>query len=155
MLALVWQLMRAYVTQFLAQLGLGEADVLRWANCQLRRCDAMATPAGAAPAAKATSLSIGSFADPALRSGVALLRVLHAVAPECVDLCQALPGEGAQEAMLNAKYVISCAHKMGCSHFTAWEDVVELRPKMVMCLLAAAMAEDMRRHLAAAPQPNE
>ena len=34
---------------------------------------------------------------------------------------------------------------MGCRVFCTWEDIVEARPKMMICLFAAAMAEDMRR----------
>ena len=40
---------------------------------------------------------------------------------------------------MNALYAISCAHKIGCTVFAVWEDLVEVRPKMVMVLLAATM----------------
>ena len=34
---------------------------------------------------------------------------------------------------------------MGCTVFTSWRDIVEVQPRMVLCLLAAAMQVDMRR----------
>ena len=90
-------------------------------------------------------LQIGSFRDPQLRNGVFILQLLRAVAPECVQADEILPGKNASECKLNAKYAISCAHKMGCRVFCTWEDIVEARPKMIIWLFAAAMAEDMRR----------
>ena len=69
--------------------------------------------------------------------------MLGAVAPECVRADEVLPGGTARECKLNAKYAISCAHKMGCTVFLTWEDIVQARPKMILTLLAAAMQHDM------------
>ena len=135
-LALAWQLMRAHVTKFLAELDLGESDVLEWAAAQTRRNAGSCGAPFAEPA---------SFSDKAFRSGVFLLEVLRAVAPECVDASQILAGESEEEAKANATYAISCAHKMGCTVFLVWEDLVLVRAKLVMCLLAAVMAEGLRR----------
>ena len=41
----------------------------------------------------------------------------------------------------------------GCKVFTSWEDIVECKPKMIMCLVCAAMAEDIRRRKAAGLTP--
>ena len=131
-LAVVWQLMRADVMKFLAELDMDEKDIRRWANKKVAE--------GGFP-----HLQIGSFRDPQLRNGVFILQLLRAVAPECVQADEILPGKNASECKLNAKYAISCAHKMGCRVFCTWEDIVEARPKMIICLFAAAMAEDMRR----------
>ena len=68
-----------------------------------------------------------------------------AVAPECVDKAEVNNGLTASECKLNAKYAISCAHKMGCRVFLTWEDIVEVKPKMILTLLAAAMQQDMLR----------
>ena len=66
---------------------------------------------------------------------------------------EVLRGESAKDCKLNARYAISCAHKMGCKVFTSWEDIVECKPKMIMCLVCAAMAEDIRRRKAAGLTP--
>ena len=73
------------------------------------------------------------------------------VAPECVDARNVLPGETEHERELNARYALSCVLKMGCVTFIVWEDIVEARAKMILTVLAALMAEELRRaHLAAA-----
>lgn len=42
--------------------------------------------------------------------------------------------------MLNAKYVISIARKMGCCIFLLWEDIVEVKPKMILTFIGTLMA---------------
>ena len=42
----------------------------------------------------------------------------------------------------NAKYVLSVARKMGCAVFLLWEDVVQVRPKMLMTFVGSLMALD-------------
>ena len=133
--AIIWQLMRASVLRFLSELSMDEQDIRTWAN---RRVAAAAAD-GAAP------MNIASFKDSKLQTGVFVLRLLGAVAPECVEAAEVRDGATAQECGLNAKYAISCAHKMGCTVFTSWRDIVEVQPRMVLCLLAAAMQVDMRR----------
>ena len=49
-------------------------------------------------------------------------------------------GADEEERKLNAKYAISAARKLGCSVFVLWEDIVEVRPKMVLSFVAAVMA---------------
>jgi len=132
-LSMASQLMRSHACQFLNDLGMGETDVLAWANCQVRRCDTSVT-------------SLRSFSDPAIRDGVFLLQLLRSVADDCVRPELILSGENELEREQNAKYTISCAHKMGCLVFATWEDIVEARARSILCLLAAAMAEDLRRH---------
>ena len=108
-----------------AALDTDEKDILAWANRKV---------AGAG-----SPLQISSLRDPSLRSGVFLLTLLRAVAPECVDAAEVLGGTTAEECKLNAKYAISCAHKMGCRVFATWEDIVEARAarKLPLCLLVA------------------
>jgi plastin-1 len=132
-LSLASQLMRSHACQFLNDLGLGEADVLSWANCQVRRCDV-------------DIAGMRSFGDPAIRNGVFLLQLLRSVAADCVKPELMLNGDTEYECQQNAKYAISCAHKMGSLVFATWEDIVEARPRSILCFLAAAMAEDLRRH---------
>lgn len=132
-LSMASQLMRSHACRFLNDLGLGEADVLSWANCQVRRCDA-------------DIADIRSFGDASIRDGVFLLQLLRSVAEDCVKPELILNGATEHERQQNAKYAISCAHKMGSMVFATWEDIVEARPRSILCFLAAAMAEDLRRH---------
>ena len=64
-LAIVWQLMRADVLQFLESLGFDEKDIHKWANRK-------AIEAGR------VDLQISGFRDPHLRNGLFLNAVLGA-----------------------------------------------------------------------------
>ena len=139
-LAVIWQLMRASVLAFLSELGMDEQDIRAWANLRVRDNAAVAEAGGSA------ATQIGSFRDPALQTGVFLLRLLQAVAPECVEAEEIESGATAQECALNARYAISCAHKMGCTVFISTYDIVEVQPNQMLCLMAAVMAVDMRRN---------
>tara|TARA_B110001452_G_scaffold250037_2_gene237983 strand:+ start:1016 stop:1435 length:420 start_codon:yes stop_codon:yes gene_type:complete len=137
-MAVVWRIMHADVMQFLNNVQVDEAGIREWANRVV------------ADLGYADEVAVSSFKDPALRDGVFLLRCLEAVAPECVDTAIVLPGESAEEREENAKYAISCAHKAGCNTFLGWRDIVELQPKMILCLLAAIMSLDLQREQMAA-----
>lgn len=43
---------------------------------------------------------------------------------------------------MNAKYVLSIARKLGSTIFIAWEDIVEVKPKMVLLLIASFLLLD-------------
>ena len=130
-LAILWQLMRADLLAFLAQLGISDRDVIRWANLRVR--------------GSGSRLQIKKPSDVTLRNGVYLLQLEHAVAPECVSADEMLDGSTALECKLNAKYAVSCSHKMGCRVFLTWEDILEVKPRAMLTLLAAIMAIDMKR----------
>lgn len=139
-LALAWQLMRAHSTQYLEQLGLGEGHILEWANSQVMACG--------------INMQLHCLTDPVLRSGVFLLHLLRSVAPECVSQDKILSGDDPDEWRQNAMYAISCAHKIGCTVFALWEDIVEVKAKMYLVLFAAAMAEYLRREEVAGREPS-
>ncbi len=42
-----------------------------------------------------------------------------------------------EDLQLNAKYVISVARKLGATVFSLWEDIREVKPKMIMTFVAA------------------
>ena len=48
-------------------------------------------------------------------------------------------------ARRNAEYAISRAQKAGCAMFLGWRDIVQVQPRMILCLLAAAMSLELRR----------
>ena len=41
----------------------------------------------------------------------------------------------------NAKYAISCARKIGAAVFLLWEDIVEVKPKLLMTFFGAIMSK--------------
>merc|ERR1712054_342758 len=82
---------------------------------------------------------IAKLSDPALSTGVFVLRLLKAVAPRSVDMGQVAEGKTAEEKKLNARLAVSCARKAGCMVFLLWEDIVECKPKMLLVLFASLM----------------
>lgn len=42
--------------------------------------------------------------------------------------------------MLNAKYAISMARKIGCCIFLLWEDIIEVQPKMILTFVGSLMS---------------
>ena len=137
-LALTWQLMRYHSMVFLKQkLAVGpkgkvdEASVVSWAN----QCVAGLTERGVAPSAP-----ISKLGDASLASGKFILDLLWAVAPRTVDRAQLTPGGTPKERELNAKYAISCARRMGAMVFMLWEDITDVRPKMLLVFFATLMA---------------
>jgi len=135
-LALFWQLMRSHLVGFLESLRknstqaggkpLSDADIVAWAN--------------QAVASSGASSTMRDLNDKSLSSGIFLIDLLGAVETRCVDRAQVLSGGNEEERKLNAKYAISSARKLGCSVFVLWEDIVEVRPKMILSFVAAVMA---------------
>jgi len=132
-LALTWQLMRYHVITFLSRLAsssgqlLTEADLLAWANQRVAAAGAECAP-------------ISGFKDATLSSGVFLLELLRAIEPRCVDKSQVTPGRTKEEKVLNAKYAISCARRLGCIVFLLHDDIVEVKPKMLLVFIATLMS---------------
>jgi plastin-1 len=134
-LALFWQLMRYSLLSFLASLktrvgGAGGAasdeDIVRWARDKV--------------AAAGSSVTVRDLHDKSLSSGLFLIELLAAVEPRCIDRALVTPGVTEEEQKLNAKYAISSARKLGCTLFLLWEDIVEVRPKMLLSFMATVMA---------------
>jgi len=135
LLACVWQLMRYHTLKFLAaarakQFGDGTAVtddmIVQWANKRV------------ADAGKSTS--IRSFQDPALSTGLFLMDLLFAINNNIIDWNFVTPGASVGEKTANAKYVISVARKLGATIFLLPEDIVEVKPKMILTFIAACMA---------------
>ncbi|KAJ7547565.1 hypothetical protein O6H91_08G092300 [Diphasiastrum complanatum] len=134
-LAFLWQLMRYNVLQLLKNLKLqgkdvSDADILLWANEKVRR------------AGKSSRME--SFKDKSLSNGVFFLDLLGAVEPRVVNLALVTDGETDDDKRQNAIYIISVARKLGCSIFLLWDDIVEVRPKMILTLTASIMLWNLK-----------
>jgi len=125
-LAIWWQLMRMDFMNFIADLDMDQAHVLAWANAQV--------------AASGCDIQLTRFGDPEIKSGVFLLRLMAAVAPEALDQANIKPGFTPHDQQLNAKLAISTSHKMGARVFCGWHDIIEARPKLMLSMMAAVMA---------------
>jgi len=123
-LGLVWQLMRAYTLSLLAKLSnsekdVGEKDVLSWVN-------------------QKTGYDLKSFKDPEIKKGDIIRETLLAIDPNAeID-----EKTNSSDCLENAQYLISIARKMGAIVYTLPEDVVNLNPKMILCLFVTLMILD-------------
>ncbi|KAJ2785608.1 fimbrin [Coemansia javaensis] len=129
-LSIVWQLMRANIVQTLASLSqhgrkVTDQDMIQWAND-------VARAGGSQP--------IRSFSDPTLSSGQFLLDVLNGMKPGIVDPQLVTPGRSEDDQKMNAKYAISIARKLGATIFLLPEDIVEVKPKMILTFIGSLMA---------------
>ncbi|NWW78169.1 PLSI protein, partial [Climacteris rufus] len=135
-LALVWQLMRRYTLNVLSDLGEGEKVndeiIIRWVNQTL------------AKASKKTSIT--SFKDKSISTSLPVLDLIDAIAPKAVrpemvkreDLSY-------QDKLNNAKYAISVARKIGARIYALPDDLVEVKPKMVMTVFACLMGRGLNK----------
>ncbi|CAH1762132.1 6647_t:CDS:10 [Entrophospora sp. SA101] len=132
-LGLVWQMMRLNIIQTLISLSkdgreITDADLVKWANGTVRR------------GGKTTKMN--SFKDSSLRSGIFLIDLLNGIRPGVVDYGLVTRGTSEDDATLNARYSISIARKIGATIFLLPEDIVEVRPRLILTFIGSLMALD-------------
>jgi plastin-1 len=130
-LALVWQLMRTHIIETLKKLSSAEqaitdADIINWANALVEE------------SGKETRMS--SFKDASLHSGHFLIDLLNAMKKGVVNYELVTLGETDEDAKMNAKYAISIARKLGATIFLLPEDIIEVKPKMILTFVGTLMA---------------
>ena len=129
-LAVVWQLMHRHTMNVLTAIGGGKkADdkfIVDWANEVV------------ASNGKPDS-SMRSFRDKTLANGLFIMDLLATINERSINWELVNAGESAEDREANAKYVISVARKLGCCVFLTWEDITEVKPKMMMTFVASIM----------------
>ncbi|GAA6033058.1 hypothetical protein JCM8097_000123 [Rhodosporidiobolus ruineniae] len=130
-LGVVWQMMRRNILSTLASLSkngreVTDQEIVKWANEQVQK------------AGKRSSMR--SFKDPSLRSAHFFLDLLDSLKPGYVDYDLVYEGRNDEECKANAKLAISIARKLGSLIFIVPEDLVEVRPRLVLTFTAALMA---------------
>ncbi|XP_035190470.1 plastin-1 [Oxyura jamaicensis] len=135
-LALIWQLMRRYTLNVLSDLGEGEKVndeiIINWVNQTLSKAN------------KKTSIT--SFKDKSISTSLPVLDLIDAIAPKAIrpemvkreDLSY-------QDKLNNAKYAISVARKIGARIYALPDDLVEVKPKMVMTVFACLMGRGLNK----------
>ncbi|CAE7884317.1 FIM1 [Symbiodinium sp. KB8] len=114
--------MRHHVIRLLGELSdsgkrIDDAQIISWANKKATSVD--------------PSIKIRDFKDKSLSNGVYFLNVLKAIEPRIIN--------EELDAEMNAKYVISVARKLGALVFLTWEDITDVRQKMIMYLVGSLM----------------
>jgi len=135
-LGLVWQLMRISVTQTLASLSKTgrpptDQDILRWANETVKNSQSPNKP-------NPPRAPLRSFKDPAGSTALFYLDLLDAIRPGIVDYELVVnPANEYEEKRQNAKLAISIARKLGALIFLVPEDIVDVRPKLILTFVAS------------------
>jgi len=132
-LALVWQLMRAYILSLLQKLTgdgkkIDEKSIVEWANNKLKS------------AGKKTF--INSFQDPVISDSRVICDLIDSIKPSSIKFDLLKTDDSVESKMDNARYAVSMARKIGARVFALPEDIVEVKQKMVMTIFATLMIID-------------
>jgi len=133
-LGFVWQLMRKHTLKFLAEVqakkfgGKPVTDemIVSWANETVK--------------ASGKTSKMGSFKDPTLCDSLFFIDLLAAVDNRVINWEHVTEGKSAEDKLNNARYAISVARKLGATIFLLPEDIVEVKPKMILTFVASIMS---------------
>ncbi|KAF5336802.1 hypothetical protein D9758_015852 [Tetrapyrgos nigripes] len=135
-LGLVWQLMRLSITKTLTSLSqssggrpISDTQILKWANDTAQK--------------HSNIRPLRSFKDPSITTGLFFLSLLDAIRPGIVDPALVIDvGENGEyeDRRQNAKLAISIARKMNALIFLVPEDIVDIRPRLIMTFVGSLMS---------------
>jgi len=145
-LALVWQLMRSYTLSVLSCLTQSsnnkvEREIISWVNERLE---------GAQKESR-----ISSFQDSKISSGLPVIDLIDAIKPGVINYELLQEGGNYEEDLANAKYALSMARRIGARVYALPEDIVEVKPKMVMTVFACLMSKEYIPDMAARKNSNK
>jgi plastin-1 len=122
--------------QVLSTLGNGteitDDQIIAWANEKV--------------AASGRPTRMRNFKDKSLANSMFYLELLNAIEPRSIEWGVVTPGVTEEDKILNAKYAISTARKLGAAVFLTFEDVIEVKSKMLVTFLAAIWMAELQRH---------
>lgn len=121
-LAILWQMVRKHCLDTIG--GIDEAELLKWANTT------------AAANSKDVS-AIKSWQDSSLKTSKFLFALLAGANAKCFNWDNVKTGDGPDELEQNATYFISSARKAGVKVFCVWEDIKEVKAKMILTIIAS------------------
>merc|ERR1719494_267940 len=134
-LALVWQMLRHYTMQVLGKIhktdgsSVTDSAIVDWVNKKL--------------AESGKESKITSFKDSNLSTSLAVIDLVDAIKPGSIDYDLVTPGVTAEDKELNAQYAISLSRKIGAMTYGLPEDLVEVKPKMILTIFACLMTLDL------------
>lgn len=134
-LGLVWQLMRMNITKTLTSLSgsgrpMSDTEMLKWANSTAQKGKPGVRP-------------IRSFKDPSLTTGLFFLNLLEGLKPGIVDpalVINVSENGPYEDRRQNAKLAISIARKMNALIFLVPEDIVDVRPRLILTFVGSLMS---------------
>lgn len=133
-LAVVWQLMRGYTLKILERCSYdGKAatdpEIVNWVNTTLEK--------------GGKESRVRNFKDSSISSSRVVLDLIDSISPGSIDYNVVTEGETEEDKYSNAKYAVSMARKIGARVYALPEDLVEVKPKMVLTVFACLMGRGM------------
>ena len=118
-LAIVWQMMRAHSLQVIGNKT--EEELVAWGN---ERVD--------------DEYKVKSLKDRKLASSLYFIHIMKSIEPRSINWDIVVTDkDDAESRENNAKYAISIARKLGATVFLVWEDIAEVKSKLLLTLLAS------------------
>ena len=118
-LAIVWQLMRAHTLKVIGERS--EEELIEWANSKIPE-----------------ERRIKNLKEKKLSDGLFWIDLLAAIEPRCIRwdlIVKDNPSDKDKE--MNAKYALSVARGLGAMIFVVWEDITEVKSKLLLTFLAS------------------
>ena len=118
-LAIVWQLMRAHTLKIIGEKS--EEELINWANDRISE-----------------GKKIKTLKDKKLNDGLFWIELLESIKPKCIrwDLV-VKENLSEKDKEMNAKYALSVARGLGAMIFVVWEDITEVKSKLLLTFLAS------------------
>jgi len=133
-LAVVWQLMRGYTLKILERISYdGKAatdpEIVNWVNTTLEK--------------GGKDSRVRNFKDSSISTSRVVLDLIDSISPGSIDYAVVTDGESEEDKFSNAKYAVSMARKIGARVYALPEDLVEVKPKMVLTMFACLMGRGL------------
>lgn len=134
-LGLVWQMLRDYTMQVLGKLtksagSIKDKAIVDWVNHKLQEAG--------------KSSKIQSFKDSCISTGIPIIDLVDAIKPGSIDYSLVTAGETPEDKELNAQYAISMSRKIGARTYALPEDIIEVKPKMLLTVFACLMTKGLQ-----------
>ena len=118
-LAIVWQMMRAHSLQVIGNKT--EEELIAWGN---EKVD--------------DDLKVKSLKDKKLGNSLYFINIMKSIEPRSINWDIVVTDKDDDESKQNnAKYAISIARKLGATVFLVWEDIAEVKSKLLLTFLAS------------------
>ena len=118
-LAIVWQMMREHSLQVIGNKT--EDDLIKWGNEKVE-----------------DEFKIKSLKDKKLGNSLYFIHIMKSIEPRAINWEIVVTDKDDKESKENnAKYAISIARKLGAVVFLVWEDISEVKSKLLLTFLAS------------------
>ena len=118
-LAIVWQLMRAHSLQVIGDKT--EEELLAWGNSKVD-----------------DSLKVKSLKDKSIGNSLFFINIMKSIEPRSINWDIVVTDKDDDESRQNnAKYALSIARKLGATVFIVWEDIAEVKHRLLLTFLAS------------------